>query len=528
MILRHLKTAEPFIRFAIWFLLVAVCYRNVQSAFFRAESGWYQFLSHTDSERLHFPIHLLTSRYQGHYTPLAFIGEFEMSRFAGPHEFFWKWRQITLLSVLATAISMFTSRLARNSRISIVSAEALAWAITALYVFQIRMTDLIAWPFMVMQLEWLLLTVAALAALVQIAGGSTRVGWIWMAAACAYGSMHASGLGIATVGATGVACLLLLSSDDFKAQAPARGRQLATALAIMLVFAAIHGACMNWMPRGDDIPPPVDHRIAIRPFLGFIWVFLISVTRSLIGADLAAADSVKFLSSQWPFGVALLLAAAIVLIAFFRTIRHSSRPEQRITFVLHVFSIMVFAGVLLLIIARQRTGLFRNQYSGLLAEPRYLVTVSLALFGSLIAVALPLVRRTPSWLSVPLLIGIGLTAFAVNQHYVATLRPALEPRSIISHERAWSLLVETAREARAAGLSVPNVPMGALTKEFSTWDLKLYEPLLRSDLHLPPDEKIEFASWDVFAAGIPEEYAVSVPSLRPLVELLNLKPAPAR
>ena len=131
MILRHRKAAEPIIRFAIWFLLVAVCYRNTQSAFFRAESGWYQFISHSNPR---FPIHLLASRYQGHYTPLAFIGEFELSRLVGPHEFFWKWRQIMLLSVLATAISMFTSRLAHSGRISIVPAEALAWAITALYV----------------------------------------------------------------------------------------------------------------------------------------------------------------------------------------------------------------------------------------------------------------------------------------------------------------------------------------------------------------------------------------------------------
>jgi hypothetical protein len=250
----------------------------------------------------------------------------------------------------------------------------------------------------------------------------------------------------------------------------------------------------------------------------------------LIGADqaTATADSLKFLSSQWLFGVAFLLASAFMLIGFFRTMRHSSRPEQRIALVLHVFSITAFAGVLLLIIARQHTGLFRNQYYGLLTEPRYLVTVSFALFGSLMAVALTAVRRARSWLSVPLLIGIGMTAFAVNQHYAATVRPALEPRSTISHERAWNLLVETAREARAAGLSVPNVPMGALTKEFSSWDLKLFEPLLHFDLRLPPGEKIAFASWDVFAAGIPEEYAVSVPSLRPLVELLNLEPGRAR
>ena len=463
MISRHLKAAGPIIRFAIWFLLVAVCYRNVQSAFFRAESGWYQFLSHSDQVH-HFPFYLLTYRYQGHYTPLAFIGEFELTRLVGPHEFFWKWRQITVLSVLATAISMFTSRVARTSRVSIVPAEALAWAITALYVFQPRMTDFIAWPFMVMHLEWLLLTVAALAALVEIAGGSTRACWIWMAAACAYGSMHVSGIGIATVGATGVACLLLLSSDYFKIQAPTRGRHLAAALAIMVVFAAIHGACMYWLRSADSIPAPIQHRIVIKPFLGFTWVFLISVIRSLIGADQAAADSVKFLSSQWPFGFALLIASAFMLIRFFRTMRHSSRPEQRIALVLHVFSIMAFAGVLLLIIARQHTGLFRNQYGGLLTEPRYLVTVSFVLFGSLLSVALTAVRRARSWLSVPLLIGIGITAYAVNQHYAATVWPALEPRSTISHEKAWNLLVETAREARAAGLSVPNVPMGALTK----------------------------------------------------------------
>lgn len=524
MILQHRKAAEPIFRFVIWFLLVAVCYRHTHSAFFRAEGGWYQFLSHSNPR---FPIHLLASRYQGHYTPLAFIAEFELSRLVGPHEFFWKWRQITLLGVLAAGISLFISRLARSSRISIVPAEALAWAITALYVFQTRMTDLIAWPFMVMQLEWLLLTMAALAALVEIAGGSTRVCWIWMAVACAYASMHVSGLGIATVGGTGVACLLLLSSDYFKIQAPTRRRQLAVALAIMVVFAAIHGACMYWMPTADDIPPPVDHRIAIKPFLGFTWVFFITVIRSLIAWDQAAADSVEFLSSQWPMGVAFLLAAAFLLIRFFRSMRHSSRPEQRIALVLHVFSITAFAGVLVLIIARQHTGLFRNNYGGLLTEPRYLVTVSLALFGSLMAVALNAVRRARSWVSVPLLIGLGITAFAVNQHYAATVRPALEPRSTISHERAWNLVVETAREARAAGLAVPDLPMRALTKEFD-WDLKMFEPLLRFDLRLPPGDEIAFASWDVFAAGIPEEYAVAVPSLRPLIKLLNLEPERAR
>jgi hypothetical protein len=522
---RPFKAAGLIIHFAIWFLLVAVCYRHTQSAFLRAESGWYEFLSHSDQRR-HFLIYLLTYSYHGHYTPLAFVAEFELTRLVGPRELFWKWRQITVLSLLAMTISVFTSRLARDSRVSIVPAAALAVGITALFVFQPQMTDFIAWPFLVMQLECLLLTVTALAALVQIAGDSKRLRWIWIATACAYGAMHATGLGLTTVGATGVVFLLLLSSDYTKTR-PLTRPHLAAALAIMIVLAAIHGACMYWLPSADT-PVAMHHRIAIKPLLGFTWMFLISIFRNVIGANPATADSVKMLSSQWLFGSAFLIASAFMLIRSIRIIRHSSRAEQRTALLLHVFSIMAFIGVLLLIIARQLSDGSENQFGGFLTGPRYLVPVSFTLLGSIISIALSAARRARPWVTATLLIGIGITAYVANQQYVARVWPTVDPRTTISHAKAWSLLVETAREARSAGLSVPNVPMGALTMEFYTWDLELFEPLLRYELRLPPDEKIAFASWDVFAAGIPEEYAVSVPSLRPLVELLNLEPGHAR
>jgi hypothetical protein len=521
---RPLKAAGLIIHFAIWFLLLAVCYRNTKSAFLRAESGWYEFLSHSEQRR-HFLIYLLSYSYHGHYTPLAFAAEFELTRLVGPQELFWKWRQITMLSLLATTISVFASRLARCSRISTVPAAALAGGITALFVFQPRMTELIAWPFLVMQLGWMLLTVAALAAVVQIAGDSKRLGWIWIAAACAYGSMHATGLGLATVGATGVAFLLLRSSDYTKTR-PLTRRHLAAALAIMFVLAAFHGACMSWLPNAD-LPVPIHQRIAIKPVLGFVWMFLISVFRSLIGANPATADSVTLLSSQWLFGSAFLIASAFMLITSIQIIRHSSRAEQRIALLLHVFSITAFIGVLLMIIARQLREGSESQFGGFLMGARYLVPVSFALLGSIVSIALSTARRAPPWVSATLLIGIGITAYDANQQYAVVLR-TVDPRTTVSHARAWSLLVETAREARAAGLSVPNVPMAALTTEFSTWDLELFEPLLAHELRLPPGEKIAFASWDVFATGIPEEYAVSVPSLRPLVELLNLEPGHGR
>jgi hypothetical protein len=520
---RPIKVAGLILHFVIWFVLVAICYRNTQSAFFRAESGWYEFVSHSD-QRQHFLTYLLTYSYHGHYTPLAFAAEFELTRLVGPQELFWKWRQITVLALLATTISVFVSRLARVSRVPMVPAVALGGGITALFVFQPRMIDFVAWPFMVMQLGWIVLTVGALAALAQIALGSERRRWIWIAAACAYGSMHATGLGLATVGATGVVFLLLRNADYTKSR-PVIRRQLTIALTVMIVLATIHGACMSWLPNAD-LPVAMNHGLTIKPVLGFAWMFLVSVFGSLIGANPVTADSVQVVWSQWLFGAAFLIASAFVVIRSIRIIRHSSRAQQRVALLLHLFSILTFICVLGLIIVRQLSDGSANQ-SGFLMGPRYLVPVSFALLGSIVSLAAWAARRVRPWVITVLLIGVGITAYAANQRYAARDLSTVDPRSTISHAKAWSLLVATAREARAAGLSVPNVPMDALTVEFYGWDLKLFEPLLVSELRLPPGEKIAFASWDIFAAGIPEEYAASVPSLRPLMKLLNLEPGHA-
>jgi hypothetical protein len=516
---RPIKVAGLIIHFVIWFLLVAICYRNTQSAFLRAESGWYEFLSHSD-QRQHFLTYLLTYSYHGHYTPLAFAAEFELTRLVGPQELFWKWRQITVLALLATTISVFARRLARANRVSMIPAVALGGGIAALFVFQPRMTEFVAWPFMVMQLGWIVLTVGALAALVQIAQGSEPLRWVWIAVACAYGSMHTTGLGLVTVGATAVAFLLLRNADYTKSR-PVIRRQLIVALAAMIVLAAIHGACMYWLPNAD-LPAAMHHRLEIKPVLGFVWMFLVSVFRSLIGANPVTADSVKLVSSQWLFGAAFLVVSALFVIRSIRIIRHSSLAEQRVALLLHLFSILAFVGVLVLIIARQLGDGSASQ-GGFLMGPRYLVPVSFTLLGSVISLALSAARRARPWVITMLLIGVGITAYAANQRYAARDLSTVDPRSTISHAKAWSLLVATAREARAAGLPVPNVPMDALTVEFYGWDLKLFEPLLSSELRLPPGEKIAFTSWDIFAAGIPEEYAASVPSFRPLMKLMNLE-----
>ena len=97
---------------------------------------------------------------------------------------------------------------------------------------------------------------------------------------------------------------------------------------------------------------------------------------------------------------------------------------------------------------------------------------------------------------------------------------------MISHERAWHSIVAMARECQQAGLGIPNVPLGQLTHEFADWDLRLFEPLLRSDLKLPPDTKLEIVPWSDVSDGTAENYSRQVPSLAKVRKQLNLNAPP--
>jgi hypothetical protein len=101
--------------------------------------------------------------------------------------------------------------------------------------------------------------------------------------------------------------------------------------------------------------------------------------------------------------------------------------------------------------------------------------------------------------------------------YQASAYPLLAPLSRIEHSIAWKLIVDTARECRSAQLPIPNVPLGALTQEFADLDARMFEPLLRQELHLAAGENIEIVPWDQYLAADRKRYQAAVPSL-PLLE----------
>jgi hypothetical protein len=128
----------------------------------------------------------------------------------------------------------------------------------------------------------------------------------------------------------------------------------------------------------------------------------------------------------------------------------------------------------------------------------------------------------PAVPSVILNLALGLSAVAGHLHFAAHVYPEVAPAAMISHERAWHSIVAMARECQEAGLAIPNIPLGVLTQEFADWDLKLFEPLLRSDLKASPETHLAMAPWSNFTNGSPDEYSRKIPTLAEVRRRLNL------
>src|SRR3977135_1704408 len=185
--------------FLCWWILAALVYRHTESNFLRAESGWYLYLSHSAPSIQHgFEKALSTKSFYGHYAPLGFLGEFATAKLAGTHAWFWKWRQITALALLATMLFLVVRKSGDALELSRLNSSLPASGLTALLIFQALMRDFVAWPFMILQLFWLLFSLLALMSLVQMAQHPSEKIWAWFAAATAYASLQFLGLGIAT------------------------------------------------------------------------------------------------------------------------------------------------------------------------------------------------------------------------------------------------------------------------------------------------------------------------------------------
>ena len=503
-------------------IVVTLCYYDTNITFLRAESGWFQFMSREEpSPHYGMMRQFFTNSSHGHYIPFAFYTEFELTYLIGPRETFWKWRQLGAVSILATCFFFFTYSVARIHRIRPWGAVAAAAGVSGLYVFQPLMRELIAWPFLVLPVAAAVFSTLALYALVQWVKKPTTRQWIWLAVTFSYLSMHLVGYGLATVLATTAvlgAGLAGIYSGQLKEFFLVR-RTLLIALITMLLFAGMHGACMQFLraaPLVRSNGPPAD----ILSMLVFFVSLFLSAVRALISFDPPLSVNDQLPASLWPWGLLLLIVAASSLILMARSCLRRPTPERLSQFTLHCFSIVAFCGFVLMAIARYLIEPDSSGFHNFLLGSRYLVPANLLLFGTFAAITVRIARLVN--LRIFLFIALGLAALVASRQFGATEYKRFYSGGAISHGKSWRSIVSLSRECRAANLPVPNVPMGALTGEFYDWDLKLYEPLLRYSLHLAPAQKIEFEDWQKVRSTERKKYEAVAPSLNHVISLLKL------
>src|SRR5205807_5697077 len=184
----------------------------------------------------------------------------------------------------------------------------------------------------------------------------------------------------------------------------------------------------------------------------------------------------------------------------------------RTRFILRTFPTVSFLTIIALMAFRQWREPSPEGFALYTVAPRSLIPATLALVG-IFAELLFLVASMPVLLNAILNLALGVCMIIGNLHFAANVYPKAFSKSMISHKRAWQSVVAMARECRSANLTIPDVPLGILSQEFYDWDLKLFEPLLRADLHLPEGTSLNMAPWTTFAGESPDEYRRQVPSL---------------
>lgn len=508
-------------------LLVAAVYRRVPINFFRAESGWYLFMSHADAETQRQCVrNFFTTSYGGHYTPLMFLAEFATAKLAGASQSFWRWRQLVALALIGTTLFGIVAMIGGVYQLRANQRLAIAAVLTAVSIYQPQMVDLMSWPFMICQLVWIAFFLSALYSVVRLAVSPEKTRWAWIAALTAYASMHALGLGLTTVAATVAVLLVFLAIALRDANSPfhAHRRGIAAALITLMVLGAVHGwAMIHLLPGAKSFAHSQPHMFAsmAKLLFGFAGNLALAAMRTFVATSYSEPNEFS-LAYCWPYGV--LVIAALVA-SFYVLLRRtlSAGPPMLLTFTLHAFSIIGFVTLVAMIASRQLGQASLQDAAGNLIYftfvPRYVVPLHFLLIPSAIHIFILLSRRAPRVMTV-VCYAITLAALIAQIEFQATAYRYIAPRSHISHAGAWRLIVATARECRAAKLPLPNVPLVALTQEFSDWDARMFAPLLRRELKLRTEDTVEIIPWSEYGP-VRERYS-SVPSLRLLEEKLQL------
>jgi hypothetical protein len=510
--------------YLICLLAVVAVYRKTNVTFLRGDSGYYQIVANLPTAERNVVLkRFWSTSVDGHFTPLPFSAELLFTRLAGTHANVWRWRQMAVVALVASAIFFATAAALRALEFSRLTARLTAAGIAGTFLFHPLTTDLVAWPFHVMQLGWMFAAAVTFWFVVQTAVHPASRRYHWGAALSGYATMHALGLGFTTAVATAAVLLALLIPIARGAFPPVHRRSLMTAFAMLIVFTLAHALCMLLLvaPHGTGGLPT--GRFGLAEALGLIALFPCFALISIPGVIVSPPHVAPVVHAAWPFGLVALFVAVTSVALALRTMWRSDLALHRVRALILVFSCTSFFVALLMISARQWKLPIELALLGYLTGPRYLLPIVLTMLGALLWMV-SFGSQRGHVLVAACAIALGAATGLAHHGYAELLTPQVAKLNGIPHEHAWSLIVVSAREARAAGLAMPNIPLGNLTQEFSAFDLKLFEPLLRKQLHLAPTDRLDFIPWDEFRKADQTAYQQRVPSLRKAFISLHVEP----
>lgn len=505
------------------FAVIFVSYKQLNVELLHAESGFFQVIAHSPREaQADFFRSFWTTSSHGHYTPLAFSAEFFFTKWAGMHGSWWRNRQLALGVCVAAAFFLFMRAAPLIAGLTPIVSWAVAGGTAMLIVEQPLMREFLQWPFHLFQLVWMILALALATAIARLPAARDKDKSIYMIAACAYASMHVLGLGLALVVATLAVFLAItvgIRTGGFNSFQSHR-KALGIASIFLLVLGGAHTVCMfalnDEQPNAETV-----YKFTWQHFFGLMGWFPSSILLNVFGKRDGLKLSAELIRSAWPLGLVVAAAMFVFVCFLFWRARAGLSERQDSGALLAVFSTVLLFSMLIMIAKRELDEPSERQLCGYLTASRYIYPFTAAWLGLALCTPLRLSPLKLKLAGVAFLI-FGFAALGADLEYAAEIWPRVMPLHGASNLEIWRYVLQTAQEARAGNLPIPNIPLEPMTG-FAFIDLKFFEPLLRDELHLGASGRCHFVDWDQCSEEERTEYLAKCPSLLQLARLLDLK-----
>jgi hypothetical protein len=510
------------------YLAVVLLHLSMNPEMLRSEAGYYQKFAHSSAaQQQAFLRGFWKTSSHGHYTPLAFSAEFYFARFAGLRPNIWRARQLLLAGFLAFCLFALARAAAMHTDVPEKISNLFAAGLTVVAVAQPVTRDILDVLFHGIQLAWMTTVFGVAWALVRLPYWSNTPARVWLIALLSYASMHVLGLGLGVVAGT-LAVLGLLSLGVFLGQFAEwrpHARVLGRAFVVLLLLGSVHTIAMISLNIADQSAGGAARAFEWRELVGLIALTPAAIIAGFSGAHLNSAFINELLSSAWPFGIAVLLAIVSFVGALFWRNKREPSPRIAAALLVAVFSAVLLFTLTAMIGKREMqepsgTGLY-----GYLVGARYVLPMSVAWLGLAMSAVMLLTSRQMTVVTVATCL-LGVAAVPAHFAFEARVRPKTDRLHGASHLQVWRDVAQVAREARAANLPVPNLPLERMAL-FGFVDVKFYEPILRDELHLPANEPIAFVDWPEVRDRRLPEFLAACPTLGKTAQLLDIPLAPA-